>query len=252
MKELSDAELNEIIDNLNKEVAELPDEYKDGKWDYVKKGDTLVPSTRKEAEAARNKAIIAKRENAADRKRKKQEIINEAINSTFTDLNSTLTVEHKRLLISLLTEQYTVCMKRHEKYINNTVEKLLRMFMPRDILNSWVKYKDTMIPSPGFIYEASKEYGQSLKFKVTLDLPMYFKQEVCMDILKEHFSYQLPVIDKAVVFFFKHKEMRMKQEVKFAQKLAKIGTFFQLVKSNPFWYEKLVNKLKEDDKQKNN
>lgn len=253
MKELSNAELSSFISELNREEAtELPKEYADGSWEYVHKNGALVPSTREAAEAAREKAIAIKQENAADRKRRKQEIVNDAINSTFIDLNSTLTVEHKKLLISILTEQYTTCMKKHESYINSTVEKLLRMFMPRDILNAWAKYKDTMIPSPGFTYEASKEYGQGLTFKVTLDLPMYFKQDTCMGILKEHFSYQLPVIDKAVAFFYKHKDMRTKQEVKFAQKLAKIGTFFQLVKSNPFWYEKLVNKLKEDDEQENN
>lgn len=245
MKELSNDELNSFLNEINqKEAAELPSEYADGKWEYVQKDGKLVPSTREEADKARKKALTALQEKKIERKKRKQEIIHEAINSTFIDLNSLLTVEHKKLLISILTNQYTECMKRHESYINSTVEKLLRLLMPRDILNSWNKYRDTMVPSPGFIYEASEEYGQGLTFKVNLDLPMYFKQDTCMNILKEHFSYQLPVIDKAVAFFHKHKDMRTKQEVKYAQRLTKISTFFQLVKHNAFWYEKLITELK--------
>lgn len=242
MKELSNSELSSFLSEIqNEEAAE---QQENTTWEYVHENGKLVPSTREAADEARKKAIITLQKNAAEKKSRKKEIINEAINSTFIDLNSPLTVEHKKLLISLLTQNYTECMKRHESYINNTVEKLLRMFIPRDLLNSWAKYKDTMVPSPGFMYEASKEYGQGLTFKITIDLPMYFKEEACMNILREHFSRQLPVLDKAVAFFHKHKEMRTKQEVKYAQALTKIGTFFQLVKHNAFWYEKLVNELK--------
>lgn len=245
--ELTDKELLSYLQELQQqEEQELPDEYKNGEsWQFVHKDNSLVPASKNEADAARKKASAIIHEKAVDKKRRKQEIINEAINSTFIDLNSPLTVEHKKLLISILTQQYTDCMKKHESYINNTIEKLLRMLMPRDLLNTWAKYKDTMVPLPAFTYKASKEYGQELSFKVTLDLPYYFRPEVCVDILKEHFSKQLPTIDKSVAFFYKHKETRTKQEVKIAQQLTQITSFFQLVKKNAFWYEALINKLKE-------
>ena len=238
-------ELSSILAEINQqEATELPEEYANGSWEYVQENGILVPSTKKVADEARKRALETKQKNAIDRKRKKQEIINEAINSTFIDLNSPLTVYHKKMLISILTKQYTDCMKKHEFYINNSIEKLLKMLIPNDLLDSWNKYKDVMIPSPGFMYTASKEYGNGLTFKVTLNLPMYFQQNAYMNILKEHFSYRLPSIDKAVAFFYKHKDIKTKQEIKYAQSLTKINTFFQLVKYNAFWYEKLVNNLK--------
>ena len=239
MSKLSEELINDLFSEINSE--EVIDEH----WDYAYKDGQLVPSSADEVKEARRKAADAKRNKSLENKQRKKQIIDEAINSTFVDLNATLTVEHKKLLIEVLTEPYTASMLKQETYINSTIEKCLRMVMPRDLLNAWAKYRNSMIPSPCFTYTASKEYGENKSFKVNLDLPYYFSQDTCMNILLEHFSNRLHVIDKAVVFFYKYKDTRTKQEIKIAQQLTKIRTFFELVQKNAFWYEKLINKLKD-------
>ena len=196
---------------------------------------------------AREKSKATIKEKAIERKRRKQEIIIEAINSDFIDLNAQLSVKDKKLLISLLTSNYTHNMKHQENYINECIFKLLKLAIPHDLYNAWLKYKDSFIPMVGFMYTASKEYGQNLQFKVSVDLPLYFKPEDCQRILVENWPEKMHVIDKCVAHFHKHKNTRSLQEVKIAQRLTKISTFYQLVQANPFWYDKLVQRLKKDE-----
>lgn len=196
---------------------------------------------------AQLKGAAANKEKAIERKRRKQEILIDAINSEFIDLNAQLTVAHKRMLIELLTETYTNNMKTHETYINNSIFRLLKPAIPNDLYNAWLKYKDSFIPMGGFTYTASKEYGQGLSFKVNIDLPLYFRPDDCHRILVENWPNRLITIDRAVAFFHKHKNTRTKREVKIAHQLTKISTFYQLVQANPFWYDKLIQKLKENE-----
>lgn len=205
----------------------------------------LMSVARASAMADKRKAAQAKADNLIDKKRRKQEIINEAINSTFIDLNAPLTVEHKRLLISLLTKHYTEKMEHHDSYINATIEMALKKAIPYDLLNIYAKFPDTVIPFPGFTYEASKEYGQSLQFRVSPNIPMYFRPDDCNDIIKKLLpANRISSLDKAVAFFHKYKNVRSKQEIKIAEALTRISTFFQLVKKDPFWYDTLVQELK--------
>lgn len=197
------------------------------------------------ARASKRISDIAKKEALADKKRRKQEILIEAINSTFIDLNTPLTVEHKKLLIVLLTKHYAEKMEHHRGYINAAIEMAFKKAIPNDLINAYNKFPDAVAPFPGFTYQASKEYGQGLQFKVSLKLPLYFKPEDCTSILKEMLPIdRLASIDKAVAFFHKYKEARIKREVKIAEILTKITTFFQLVKKDPFWYDVLVQELK--------
>ena len=194
---------------------------------------------------AQEKGRAAIKQKAIDKKQRKKEILLEAINSDFIDLNAPLSVAHKRTLIHELTQQYTCNMQHHEKYINETICKLLKSVMPHDLLNAWYNYKDSFIPMLGFTYTASEEFGQGLRFKVSLDLPMYFMPNDCQKIIEENWPKKLKVLDKAVAFFYKHKEIRSQREVKIAKQLTRISTFYQLAQFNPFWYDTLIKKLKQ-------
>ena len=274
MKKYSDAELEAILKELNdklsaesiseiqKQEAEdlessIPNEdiTSDNAWGWAriqteevnvnKFGPALRSVARASAAEDRKKAASTKKNNSIERKRRKQEIINEAINSKDIDLNASLSVDNKKLLISLLTKNYSERMEWHDKFINSVIESALKKAIPNDLLNAYATFPDAVVPFPGFIYNASKEYGEGLQFKVTPKIPLYFKPEDCNHILKELLpASRQSTLDKAVVFFYKYKDARSKREIKIAEALTKILTFFQLVKHDAFWYEMLVNELK--------
>lgn len=253
---------HEEIEAVNKrEAADLenciPNESltSDNAWGWARKmpkevsvkqfEPALNSVARASAKADSRKANKAKNEFAIDKKRRKQEIVNEAINSNFIDLNSPLTIEHKKLLISLLTKNYTDRMTHHDSYIQNVVEAALRKVIPSDLLNTFAKFPDAVVPFPGFTYTASKEYGQELQFRIRPNLPMYFSPDDCTNILKKLLPHsRLASLDKAIALFYKYKNTRSQREVKIAEALTRIHTFFQLVKKDPFWYDSLVNELK--------
>lgn len=264
---MDELELNAFLAEIQREEAEelesaLPNEdlTSDNAWGWARKDNermtvnvrqfepALKSVARASAQAEKRKATQAKNENAIEKKRRKQEIVSEAINSTFIDLNASLTVEHKKLLISLLTKHYTERMEHHDKYINASIETVFKKVIPHDLLNAYAKFPDTVIPFPGFTYVASKEYGQGLQFKVKPNIPLYFKPEDCNGIIRELLPVdRLASLDKAVAFFHKYKNTRSKQEIKIAEALTKISTFFQLVKKDAFWYDTLVQELKKQN-----
>lgn len=257
MKELSNEELLQYAEELeeinNSGLAE--EAMGDNAWNMAQlEPHKVSPALKTDVDALRKKNSEQVKKHNAEKKIRKKEIIAEALNSTFIDLNSTLSVEHKKLLISLLTSNYTTLMEKQINYINKNIERGLKSLMPKDILNSWKKHPDLMIPSPGFTYHASKEYGgtdangNALEFKVTLDLPMYFHPNT-EEVYKKYFESRVPVIDKAVELFNKYKSQRNKQEVKYANALTKINTFIKLLEHDAVWYEKLIIELK---KQKDN
>lgn len=226
----------------------------DDAWGWARKQDAisvkqfepaLKSVARASAKVDSQKAKSAKELKAKERKKRKLEIVNEAINSTFVDLNAPLTISHKKLLITLLTRHYTEKMEHHSSYINSAFDAAFRKAIPHDLLNTYYKFKDTMLPFPGFTYIASKEYGQGLPFKVTLDLPLYFRPDDCNGIIRELLpANRLASLDKAVAFFHKYKSVRSKQEIKIAEALMKISSFYQLVKKDAFWYDTLITELK--------
>lgn len=227
MSEISDKELSSFLQEIDSQEA--TDNLTIG-------GITLNEAQKRSVESRKAKSV--------ERKQREKEIVQEAINSTFIDLNAPLSVAHKKLLIKLLTDGYTQNMMRHESYINKRITEMLKLIIPSNLLNTYRQFKESVIPADGFVYTASKEYGGGLQFKVTLDLPFYFHPSDIQSILMEHWPKRLISVDKAVAFFHKHKETRTKREVLIAQQLTRISTFFQLVKKNPFWYDTLVQELK--------
>lgn len=224
MSELSNKELNGFLDEIDADES------------LIIGGLTL--------EEAQKKGAASNKEKAIDRKRRQQEIIQEAINSTFIDLNAPLSVAHKRILIKLLTEEYTALMVKQENYINAKITGKFKQIIPRELYNTWLNYKQSFIPLEGFMYTASQEYGDGLQFKVSVDLPFHYHPDDCERIFKENWPNDVPIVDRAVKFFHKYKNTRSEREVKIAEQLTRIQTFFQLVKKNPFWYDKLVQELK--------
>ena len=179
-----------------------------------------------------------------ERKRIERETINEAINQTYLNLNSGLEIENKKILISLLVKGYTDNMEKYENYIEHTFDKCFRKFIPTDVLKLWQKYPETMVPFPGFTYECSKDYGEGKSYFVNLNLPMYFRPEICTNLFKEQCKNKVPKLEKSIVMFYYHKELRATTQVKYAKTLAGISTYYQLLKKKPYWYNLLITYLK--------
>lgn len=180
-----------------------------------------------------------------ERKRIERATVHEAINQTYLDLNSIIEVENKKILISLLVEGYTNNMDRYRNYIEHTFDKCFRKIIPADMMKLWQKYPETMVPFPGFMYECTKEYGEGKTYRVTLDLPMYFRPELCTSLFREKFADKIPKLEKSIVMFYYHKGLRTETEVKYARTLAGIVTYYQLLRKKPYWYSLLINYLKE-------
>ena len=183
-----------------------------------------------------------------ERKLREREAIHEAINQTYLDLNSVIEVENKKLLISMLVKGYTDNMEKYKSYIESTFDKCFRKLIPNEIMKVWQKYPETMVPFPGFTYECTKDYGQGKSYRVSLDLPMYFRPELCTNLFRENYKDKVPRLEKSIVLFYYHKQLRTETEVKYANRLAGITTYYQLLKRKPYWYSLLIEHLK----QKNN
>lgn len=183
-----------------------------------------------------------------ERKRAEREAVHEAINQTYLDLNSVIEVENKKVLISLLVKGYTNSMEKYKNYVERTFDKFFRKLIPSDVMKLWQKYPETMVPFPGFMYECTKDYGEGKTYRVNLDLPMYFRPELCTNLFKEKCKDKIPRLEKSIVMFYYHKSLRAETEVKYAKTLASITTYYQLLKKKPYWYSLLIDYLK----QKNN
>lgn len=186
----------------------------------------------------------AKKNRAAETRLRKLEIQREAINSTFISIYSELTNDHKKLLIELLTAEYKAIMDRSEKFINKRIQKLLGSYIPYTLKRCKALYPESMVKNPGFMYIASKEYGEGKMIWVTPDLPYYFTQGTELQILRENEAKYLFAVDKAVLQFNENKDTLSKRELQYAMKLKNLNTFYELVNKNPFWYDTLIQELK--------
>lgn len=204
-----------------------------------------ITYTDKKAEWDHAKAMWdkARREKKIETKQRKLEIQKEALNSTFINIYEQLTVEHKKLLIELLTSEYARLMEKSEKFINKRITMLLKPYIPFVLKRCNTMFPESMIKNPGFMYIASKEYGEGKMIWVTPDLPYYFTQGTEMQVLRENEEKYLFAIDKAVVQFHNSRDTLAKRELYYAVRLKDIKTFYQLVKKNPFWYDTLVQEL---------
>lgn len=213
-----------------------------------------ITYTEKKAEWDHAKAMwdAARKAKQLEIKQRKLEIQKEAINSQFINIYSKLENEHKKLLIKLLTKEYSSIMERCEKYINKRIEKLLKPYIPHMLKVCKARFPESMVKNPGFMYVASKEYGEGKMIWVKPDIPYYFSQGTELEILRENESKFLYAIDKSVVQFHNSRDALAKRELQYAIRLKDVTTFYQLVKKNPFWYDTLIQELKRQADEKAN
>lgn len=178
------------------------------------------------------------------RKKAEREAVHEALNQTYLDLNSVISVDDKKVLLELLAQGYTDNMNKYSSYIEHTFDVCFRRFIPNELLKMWEKYPETMVPFPGFEYKCTKEFGEEKTYYVSLDLPMYFRPEICTTMFQEHCKDKVMRVDKSIVMFYYHKKLKAETQVRYAKTLASIVTFYQLLKKKTYWYSLLIEYLK--------
>lgn len=248
---LTDLELQSFIDEIiddpsaNKPLAEEIARQHLKEQDELRELDIKLGPVEK-IDYARTSVIKGSSEaRYEERKRAEREAVHEAINQTYLDLNSVIEVENKKLLISILVKGYTDNMEKYKNHIERTLDKFFRKLIPADVMKLWQKYPETMVPFPGFTYECTKDYGEGKTYRVNLDLPMYFRPELCTNLFREKCKDKYPRLEKSIVMFYYHKGIRAETEVKYARTLAGITTYYQLLKKKPYWYSLLIKQLKE-------
>lgn len=256
MNELSNNELSSYLQEINaSEAAELPqDLIGSNAWipnTTVKNG---IPERGIKTRDEINERLRIKREDKkkayndkkAERRKQAREIKQNAISHSFADLNTPLTVEHKKLIIQLETKEYSDAMHKYEQDINTIFKNHIMMYTPKVVRACWDYYPEVIVPMEPFTYQASEDFGQGLTFRVNVDAPGYISADSLIKKLNINSPKALIAIDKKIIKFNKLKKAQSENEVRMANILIKIKTFFELVMRNPFWYDGLIKKLKED------
>lgn len=190
-----------------------------------------------------------KKERRVKLKEERIAIQREAFNQTFIDLSSEITPDNMKLLISELVAEHTKMIDRYRAFINKRLTVLLKPFIPRLLKLCKTKYPSSVRVSPGFLYQASKDFGDSLTFWASPDIPYFFEQNSETEILRTSKAYWLTRVDRCVVQFHYHSRTRADKELKYASMLylKRVRTYFDLLKLNPFWFNKLYKKLIENN-----
>ena len=216
--------------------------------DYRLKSSVDEYREKKRAEILeRRREIFSENTRAYHQRRKhdKIQINRAAFDQTDLTLNDVVTQDQLKMLIADLTSEHTRMIEKLFTYINKRVNDLLRPLIPRAIRVCAERYPHSVVFSPGFMYQASKEYGENKLFWVTLTCPYYFLQGTEQDALLHAKPDLLYSVDKAIVQYYYHKGVLAEKEVKYATSLVnkKIKTYFDLLKYNPFWFAKLYKLL---------
>lgn len=156
-------------------------------------------------------------------------------------LSDTISQSELTHLIELLTESYIATMERCKKHIDKRITRLLNPFIPGLVKSCKAKFPETLKPYPGFLYQASKEYGQGYSLWVNPNIPYYFEQGTEQDIIRREKPDALFSLDKMVSTYWRNKLTLQEKELKYASILIskKINTYYDLLKLNPFWFDKL-------------
>ena len=257
-KDIADEEELLPDDMLEKEF--LPDEMledsawvKERLWDKTEDGKYrfagIAYRLRSEREEQKKKANALGRakgtastiERARIRKLRKIEINRAACSQQDIHISDKVSREALKTLIAELTKDHTEMVDRLDTYINKRFAMLLRPLIPRSVKICAENYPQSVLKCKGFMYKASSDYGKGLCFWVTPDVPYYFTQgteQRILEKLKPEFLYK---IDKAIVQYNYHKNVRAEKEIKYAAALVDnhVNTYFDLLKYNPFWFEKV-------------
>ncbi len=253
MKELSNDELSSYLQEINaEEVAELPQDLTGNKawapWTTLNSEGVLERGvkTRDEFISQAKKARMSRSEQRAERKKQAREIRQKALSERFIDLNSPLTVEHKKLIIELEAVKYTEAMLKCEQIINAQFKKYVMCCLPRVVKACWDYYPGIIIPMEPFTYQASEDFGKGFTFRVNIEVPGLYSADELIKTMTARVPQRLIGVDKIIVKFNRLKDAQSKFEIHAANKLVGMRTIYDLLSVNPFWYNDLINKLKED------
>lgn len=248
---LTDEQLQEFLDELQEVENLSPEEQEDIKnndaWGWGQNTDKVTVENYTPAlmavKRSQSRADAKKRntDKAAKRKELIKQITEEAINDEFIDLNAPLDVWHKKLIIKQRTAKYKVTINNNASLIKNSVEHALWPLYPSKMRSVWKHNKDSMVPAPSFTW---KTFNNKYEYKITPDLPFYFKPEDCQGLIIESNPGDANRIDAAIERFFYNNDAVVKLEVSIAQQLVHMMTFFDLLKKKPEWYRDFVEELK--------
>ena len=223
------------------EVSDIPN----------KKTESLTESEKKQKRIEKLTQSAAKYKQNRDLR--KIEINRMAFDQKLLPLNDRIPVEHKRLVIELLTKPLRILIIKYEQYINNRITKLLSPAIPAAVKLAAIKWPWIFISNPGFLYKTSSHFGEVKTFWVTPNLPYFFKQGTEQTILEERDAslspYFLDCVDRAIHKWYAAREKLAEREVYYASKMINIkgNTYYHLLMLNPFWFEKLYNYVRDEE-----
>lgn len=226
------------------ENAEIEAYYGDDAWRKLTKDTTFLYGD--EGQHKASLALVkANRQKAQMLKQDRIRIQRQAFSQNCIRLSDPIGNENIKLLVSLLVKEHTRMIDKYSTLINKRLAMLLNIFIPRRLRLCKMLYPESIRMCPGFLYRASKEYGNNLTFWAMPNIPYYFTQNTEQKILIENKPEFLVSIDKFVAFYHEHNNKRTKKELKYASLIIQKGvyTYFDLLKLNPFWFETLYNNI---------
>ena len=227
------------------ENAEIEAQYGEDAWRQLSAKCVLLfgPAAQRKSNEAARKAQKAK---LWGLKQDRIRIQREAFSQDFINLSDPVGKENLKALISILVQEHTCMIDKYTAFINKRLAALLNPFIPRRLRICKELYPNSIRICPGFLYKASKEFGQGKTFWASPNIPYYFEQNKEQQMLIERKAEFLISVDKAVANFHAHREKRAVKEMKYASLIIQKGvySFFELLRLNPFWFEALYNYLK--------
>ena len=174
----------------------------------------------------------------------KKRIQREAFNQDLLPLHRMITDDEMQKLIELITEPSSKFVEKQAAYINRRFAYMLRPHIPTILRSCYKKYPECIKQHPGFLYKTFS-HDDVLSFWATPDIPAFFKQGDEVNILAKQPLEILQVTDVAIYNYHRGIMTRNKQETKVAYKLTtnRVKTFFDLVKVNPFWFDKIFKHI---------
>lgn len=233
------AELCELPEN-----AEIEAYYGNDAWRKLNKDSTLLFGD--EGQRRASLALVkANRQKAQRFKEDRIRIQRYAFDQELIRLSDPIGNDNIKLLVSLLVSEHTRMINRYTAFINKRLATLLNPFIPRRLRLCKMLYPNSIRICPGFLYKASKEFGQGLSFWAMPNIPYYFAQNTEQKILIEHKSELLIPVDRNVSFYHEHLKKRTDKELKYASAIVQKGvySYFDLLKLNPFWFDILYKDL---------
>lgn len=227
-----------IKDEIEEESEETPatqDEEEAYAASYLK----AVEEKKKRLKEATKASIIIRREKLRKQKLLKIEIQRKALAQDVLDLSELIPIETLQKLIEMLTIKYRHLIMRYEDLITRHVESLLKKHIPLQLRALYKVYPQAFIKHPGFMYQASEEFGGGHKFWVTPDLPYMLPQFTETAVMRAHNETRCINIDRLVRRLHNTRNILHESELRIGSLLAHLmpqHTYYALLMSHPFWF----------------